>query len=170
MPSPATVTPRGVETAMARFTLAALAVFPALETWLAWPDGLTDPFRLVDAAGFGLLLWGALASLRARPAAAPGVLCAGWAWTVSSGWRTLALHAETLRAGGPVDAPLVWLRGLGEMAAVVGLALLLLLVVEARRPPGTERRRDGTSVGTSGGVHQSRRPPGTERRRDGRGR
>lgn len=125
------MTPRSVETVLARLTLAALAVFPAAETWLAWPAGVTNPFRLVDIPGFGLLLWGALASLRARPAAAPGVLCAGWAWAASSGWRALAFRLETLQQGGADDAGLVWVLGAGQVGAAMILALLLLLVVES---------------------------------------
>ncbi len=136
------MTPRSVETTVARFTLAALPILAGTETWLARAEGLTDPFRLVDVAGFGLLLWGALVSLAARPAVAPGVLCAAWAWTASSGWRTLARHIDALQRGEPVDAPLVWLRGVGEIAALVSLALLLLLVVESRRAPGAGRRRN----------------------------
>lgn len=134
------MTPRGVETCIARFTLALLLAYVPLETWASWP-ALTNPFYLVDVVGFALLLWGALASLRARPDVAPGVLCAGYAWSAANGWRALALRIETIQQGGQVDMGLVWLIGLGEFAALVGLALLLLLVVESRTPSGTARRR-----------------------------
>ena len=80
------MTPRSVETFIARFTLALLLVYAPLETWASWPSGLTNPFYLVDVVGFALLLWGALASLRARPGVAPGVLCAGYAWSGANGW------------------------------------------------------------------------------------
>ena len=125
------MTPRGVETFIARFTLAVLLVYAPLETWASWP-ALSNPFYLVDVVGFALLLWGALASLRARPGVAPGVLCAGYAWSGANGWRALALRLEILQEGGHVDVGLVWLIGLGEIAALIGLALLLLLVVELR--------------------------------------
>ena len=125
------MTPRGVETLIARFTLAVLLVYAPLETWASWP-ALSNPFYLVDVVGFALLLWGALASLRARPGVAPGVLCAGYAWSGANGWRALALRLEILQEGGHVDVGLVWLIGLGEIAALIGLALLLLLVVELR--------------------------------------
>ena len=125
------MTPRGVETLIARFTLAVLLVYAPLETWASWP-ALSNPFYLVDVVGFALLLWGALASLRARPGVAPGVLCAGYAWSAANGWRALALRLEILQEGGHVDVGLVWLIGLGEIAALLGLALLLLLVVELR--------------------------------------
>ena len=125
------MTPRGVETLIARFTLAVLLVYAPLETWASWP-ALSNPFYLVDVVGFALLLWGALASLRARPGVAPGVLCAGYAWSAANGWRALALRLEILQEGGHVDVGLVWLIGLGEIAALIGLALLLLLVVELR--------------------------------------
>ena len=137
------MTPRSVETFIACFTLALLLVYAPLETWASWPH-LTNPFYLVDVVGFALLLWGALASLRARPDVAPGVLCAGYAWSAANGWRALALRIETLQQGGQVDVTLVWLIVVGEIAALVGLALLLLLVVESRSPSGADRRKVAT--------------------------
>lgn len=134
------MTPRNVETAVARFTLVLLLVYAPLETWVSWPSGLTNPFYLVDVIGFALLLWGALASLRARPGLAPGVLCAGYAWSGANGWRALAVRMETLQQGGEVDVTLVWLLVISEVAALTCLALLLLLVVESRAPSGTNRR------------------------------
>ena len=128
------MTPRGAETFVARFTLALLLVYAPLETWASWP-ALSNPFYLVDVAGFALLFWGALASLRARPDVAPGVLCAGYAWSGANGWRALALRLEILQEGGQVDVGLVWLLVIGEVVVLVGLALLLLLVVESRTGP-----------------------------------
>ena len=136
------MTPRGVETLIARFTLVLLAVYAPAEMWVSWPAGLTDPFYLVDVVGFALLLWGALASLRARPGVAPGVLCAGYAWSGANGWRALALRLESLQEGGEVNVTLVWLLVVAEIAALVGLALLLLLVLESRTPVRAERRGD----------------------------
>ena len=135
------MTPRSVETFIARFTLALLLVYAPLETWASWPH-LTNPFYLVDVVGFALLLWGALASLRARPDVAPGVLCAGYAWSGANGWRALALRMETLQQGGEVDVTLVWLLVIGEVVALTSLALLLLLVVESRQASSAEDRRD----------------------------
>ena len=134
------MTPRGVETTLARFTLVLLLVYVPLETWASWP-ALTNPFYLVDVVGFALLLWGALASLRARPEVAPGVLCAGYAWSGANGWRALALRMETLEQGGQVDVALVWLLVVSEIVALTGLALLLLLVVESRSPSGAAGRQ-----------------------------
>ena len=128
------MTPRGVETGIARFTLVLLLIYAPLETGASWP-ALTNPFYLVDVVGFALLLWGALASLRARPNVAPGVLCAGYAWSGANGWRALALRIETLEQGGQVDVTLVWLLVIGEIVALTGLALLLLLIVESRTSP-----------------------------------
>ncbi len=135
------MTPRSVETAVARFTLVLLVVYAPLETWASWP-ALTNPFYLVDAIGFALLLWGALASLRARPGLAPGVLCAGYAWSGANGWRALALRMEILQQGGEVDVALVWLLVFSEVVALTGLALLLLLVVESRAPSNVGQRQD----------------------------
>ena len=128
------MTPRGVETGIARFTLVLLLIYAPLKTWASWP-ALTNPFYLVDVVGFALLLWGAFASLRARPNVAPGVLCAGYAWSAANGWRALALRIETLEQGGQVDVTLVWLLVIGEIVALTGLALLLLLIVESRTSP-----------------------------------
>ena len=133
------MTPRSVETTIARFTLGLLLVYVPVETWVSWPSGLTDPFYLVDVVAFALLLWGAVTSLRARPDVAPGVLCAGYAWSAANGWRALALRIQTLQHGGEVDVALVWLIVVGEIAALVGLALLLLLVVESRTSPRGSR-------------------------------
>ena len=135
------MTPRSVETLIARFTLALLLVYVPLETWASWP-ALSNPFYLVDAVGFALLLWGALASLRARPDVDPGVLCAGYAWSAANGWRALALRIETLQQGGEINVTLVWLLVIGQVVALTGLALLLLLVVESRRLSRVEHRRD----------------------------
>ena len=135
------MTPRTVETAIARCTLILLLVYAPLETWGSWPSGLTNPFYLVDVVGFALLLWGVLRSLRARPDIAPGVLCAGYAWSGANGWRALALRMETLQQGGQVDVGLVWLLVIGEVVVLVGLALLLLLVVESTTPSGTAAPR-----------------------------
>ena len=135
------MTPRSVETAVARFTLVLLLAYAPLETWVSWPSGLTNPFYLVDVIGFALLLWGALVSLRARPGIAPGVLCAGYAWSGANGWRALALRLEILQEGGHVDVGLVWLLVLSEVVALTGLALLLLLVVESTTRSGTATAR-----------------------------
>ncbi len=134
------MTPRTVETVIAHCTLVVLLVYVPLETWASWP-ALSNPFYLVDVVGFALLFRGAVASLRARPGVAPGVLCAGYAWSAANGWRALALRLEVLQEGGQVDAGSIWLIGLGEIAALIGLALLLLLVVESRTPSKVEHRR-----------------------------
>lgn len=135
------MTPRSLETTIARFTLGVLLLYAPLETWGSWPR-LSNPFYLVDVVGFALLLWGALASLRARPDIAPGVLCAGYAWSAANGWRALALRIETLQQGGQVDVRSTWMIGFGEIAALTGLALLLLLVVESRTPSRTAAPTD----------------------------
>ena len=135
------MTPRSVETFIARSTLVLLCLYVPLETWASWP-ALSNPFYLVDVIGFALLLWGAMTSLRARPDVAPGVLCAGYAWSAANGWRALALRMETLQQGGEVDATLVWLLVVSEVVALTGLALLLLLVVESGAPSGSEHAGD----------------------------
>ena len=80
-----------------------------------------------------------MTSLRARPDVAPGVLCAGYAWSAANGWRALALRIQTLQQGGEVDVTLVWLLVISEVVALTGLALLLLLVVESRTSPRAPR-------------------------------
>ena len=68
---------RSLETALARVTLGMLVVYIPGETWASLPDGLLNPYYIVDAIAMVLLLFGALHSLRARPRPAPGMLCGG---------------------------------------------------------------------------------------------
>ena len=122
---------RKIETGLAWFTLGAVAVYFPVETWASWTDGLYHPFYLVDVIAMGLLLWGAIRSLRARPERSPAVLAAAYAWTVANGWRATFSRAFELLLGGTLD------HGPGEMYAVsiatatalVCLILSLYLVV-----------------------------------------
>lgn len=114
------MTARTLETGLANFTLGVLAIYFPLETFASWGE-LTHPFYLVDLIGMLLLLWGALRSRRARPAGAPGILAAGWAWVASNGWRAAFGRVEWLQAGNALDF------GLAELCAVF-CGLLLALV------------------------------------------
>ncbi|MCA1561036.1 MAG: hypothetical protein LC804_12475 [Acidobacteria bacterium] len=94
---------RTTETRLAKFTLAMLVVYFPLETWVSLPDGLTNPFYLVDLIAMALLPYGALRSLRARPRSAPGVLCAAYGWTAANGWRATFDGVFELRDGGELE-------------------------------------------------------------------
>jgi hypothetical protein len=111
---------RTTETRLAKFTLAMLVIYFPLETWVSLPDGLTNPFYLVDLIAMALLLYGAVFSLRARPRSAPGVLCAAYGWTAANGWRATFDRVFELRAGGELE------HGAAELCAV-GCGTVLVL-------------------------------------------
>lgn len=67
---------RQVETGLAYFTLGALVVYFPVETYVSLPEGLWNPFYIVDLIAMVLMFWGALHSLRARPSRSPELLCA----------------------------------------------------------------------------------------------
>jgi hypothetical protein len=114
---------RRIETALARATLVALALYFPVETWASWGADywLLNPFYIIDLVAMLLLLYGALRSLRARPRPAPGVLCAAYAWTAANGWRATWGRAFELRDGGQLD------HGLAELWVVGGATVLSLL-------------------------------------------
>jgi len=90
---------RSAETRLAWFTCGLLVVYFPLETWASLPHGLSNPFYLVDLVAMALLLYGAVLSLRARPRAAPGVLCAAYGWAAANAWRaTLTVCSSSAMA------------------------------------------------------------------------
>jgi hypothetical protein len=116
---------RKTETGLAWFTLGALVVYFPVETYVSVPEGLWNPFYIVDLIAMALLFWGAMRSLRARPDRSPAVLCAAYAWSVANGWRATFGRMFELLEGGKLD------YGAAEMCAVaiataVGLACLAL--------------------------------------------
>lgn len=114
------MSPRDIETTYASVTLVFVAVFAPLETIVSWEHGLLSPYYLVDAIAIGLMLVGALRSLRARPQSAPALATVGWAWAGANFWRAALARAEHLRAGGELQF------GSNEMRAaitVTGLAM-----------------------------------------------
>jgi hypothetical protein len=64
---------RKIESGLAWFTLGALVIYFPVETWASLPQGLWNPFYIVDLIAMALLLWGALRSLKARPNPSPAV-------------------------------------------------------------------------------------------------
>src|SRR5687767_9002921 len=94
---------RKTETGLAWFTLGAVAVYLPVETWVSLPDGLWHPYYLVDVIAMGLLFWGAVRSLRARPERSPAVLAVAYAWTVANWWRPTFSRAFELLLGGALD-------------------------------------------------------------------
>ena len=116
---------RKTETGLAWFTLGALVVYYPVETYVSVPEGLWNPFYIVDLIAMALLFWGAMRSLRARPDRSPAVLCAAYAWSVANGWRATFGRMFELLEGGKLD------YGAAEMCAIaiataVGLACLAL--------------------------------------------
>ena len=124
---------RHVETALAYATLALLSLYIPLETWVSLSQGLTSPFYIVDAIAMGLLLAGALHSLRARPRPAPGLRCAAIARSAANGWRATFGRLAELRAGGALDygAAEMWIVASATTVSLGALAVALGLVVRA---------------------------------------
>jgi hypothetical protein len=120
------MTRRGLETALAIWTLVFLAIYFPLETWGSWRIGLLDPSYLIDAIAMILLLWGAIVSLRHRPRPAPELLCVAAAWASANGWRATMWRYEHIQSGGTLE------HGMTEMwgvAVATGLGLISFVVV-----------------------------------------
>jgi hypothetical protein len=126
---------RQVETGLAYATLGLLVLYVPIETWASLPYGLFNPFYIVDVIAMALLFVGAIGSLRARPRAAPGLLCAGIAWSAANGWRATFGRIVELRGGGSLDhgAAEMWTVSLATMLALACLGLALYLVARADR-------------------------------------
>jgi 4-amino-4-deoxy-L-arabinose transferase-like glycosyltransferase len=124
--------PRSLETALARATLVMLAVYIPAETWASASESLLSPYYIVDAIAMGLLLYGALHSLRARPRRAPGILCGAYGWTAANGWRATFDRWAHLVDGGELDygRPELFVVGCATALAIgcFGLSLYLVAV------------------------------------------
>lgn len=126
---------RQIETGLACTTLGLLVFYVPIETWASWPYGLLNPFYLVDVIAMALLFLGAVSSLRARPRPAPGLLCAGIAWSAANGWRATFGRIVELGRGGSLDhgAAEMWTVSLATTLALICLGLALYLVARADR-------------------------------------
>ena len=124
---------RQIETGLAYATLGLLVFYVPIETWASWPYGLWNPFYLVDVIAMAMLFVGAIHSLRARPRPAPGLLCAGIAWSAANGWRATFGRIVELGRGGSLDhgAAEMWTVSLATTLALVCLGLALYLVARA---------------------------------------
>jgi hypothetical protein len=122
-----------LETPLAYATLAVLALYVPLETWVSWKHGLLNPFYLVDVIAMVLLFTGAMRSLAARPRSAPGVLCAGMAWSAANGWRATFRRMLEPQRGGALDygAAELWTVAAATSLSLVCLAVSIYLVVRA---------------------------------------
>ena len=120
---------RRIETVVACFTLGALVVYVPVETYVSLPHGLLSPFYLIDAIAMVLMLWGAVHSLRARPACAPGLLCGAYGWAAANGWCGDVRAAGGPLAGGELDYghEELWAVGGATTIALVCFAVLLRL-------------------------------------------
>jgi len=128
---------RNVETGLARFSLGVLVLYFPLETWVSLPYGLWHPMYLVDFIAMCLLAFGGLHSLRARPATAPGPLCAAWGWAAANGWRGTAWRWMDVleNEGTNLDHGSVelWVVTLASLCALVCFGLSLTLATTKRR-------------------------------------
>jgi hypothetical protein len=130
MPTPSR---RRLETILAFATLAVLVLYVPLETWASWKHGLLNPFYLIDVIAMVLLFTGAMRSLAARPRPAPGVLCAGMAWSAANGWRATFGRMVELERGGSLDygAAELWTVAAVTSLSLACLAASIYLVVRA---------------------------------------
>lgn len=87
------------ETPLAVLTLFGTATHFVLETWyhIVWGQPLQA--LLVDYICVALMVSGGVASLKARPGSAAGLLAAGWAFALGFGWRSLFGRLELREAG-----------------------------------------------------------------------
>ena len=124
---------RKIETGLAWFTLGLLVIYFPIETWASLPEGLWNPFYIVDLIAMILLLWGAVRSLRARPASSPAILCAAYAWSVANGWRATFGRMFELLKGETLDhgAAEMWFVSIGTAIGMACLILSLYLVVKS---------------------------------------
>jgi hypothetical protein len=142
---------RKTETALAYGTLGILVLYIPVETWVSLPNGLLNPFYLVDAIAMALLLWGALHSLRARPRPAPELLCVGVAWATANGWRATFGRLHEIQSGGTLEygSAEMWTVGCATAIGVSALGLTLALVALNHRKglePSAESKRGSEVV------------------------
>jgi hypothetical protein len=123
--------PRSLETALARATLGVLIIYIPAETWVSLPDGLLNPYYIVDAIAMALLLSGALRSLRARPRPAPGILCGAYGWTAANGWRATFDRWSYIREGGELHygTPELYVVGCATALALACFVLSVYLTI-----------------------------------------
>ena len=130
---------RSLETGLARFSLAGLAIYFPVETWASLPYGLGHPMYLVDLIAMCLLAFGGVHSLRARPEPAPGPLSAAWGWAAANGWRGTAWRWEDAldNAGVNLDHGQVelWTVTVASAIALICFVLSLVLVAGRRSNP-----------------------------------
>ena len=125
---------RRIESGLARFTLAFVAIYLPVETYASWRYGLLNPFYTVDVIAMALLVWGALHSLRGAPRSRPAILCAAYGWSAANAWRSAALRIYEVRGGARLD------HGDAEYWIVISVTALVLacfalslwLVVQAK--------------------------------------
>ena len=96
-----------------------LIVVEIVRNWGDWPAW---PFWLVDVIAAGVLIWGALRTLRRGSSR---LLSAAWGFTAGVFWMSFFSHTEAFAGGGPgVDGPA---QSLGVMLLVAIDGLLMSL-------------------------------------------
>lgn len=120
------------------FTFTWLIVYAPLETYVTWSiggaGGLLHSAYILDVAGMGLMLWGALATSRGAPAGST-ILAVGWSWTAAVFWRATADRFWWSSLGhslyfGPSE---LWLAPAITAVAVGGFVASLVLAIRHTR-------------------------------------
>jgi len=114
------------ETALAWLTLFCTATHFVLETWYHMVWGQPFQALLVDYICVALMVSGGIASLKARPGSAAGLLAAGWAFALGFGWRSLFGRLQLREAGqASVQGEASWVVFV-ILGALVVVAIVLL--------------------------------------------
>ena len=114
--------PRALETGLAWFTLAALAVYAPSETWISRGD-LSSPGYIVDAIAMVLLFVGAVYSLLARPHSGIAPLAAAWGWTACLWWRSYFTRKISRERGLGIYEGQETLETIAGYATIIGLVV-----------------------------------------------
>jgi hypothetical protein len=129
---------RQIETALAKFSLLALAVFAVIETYASWvmfggARALIHPGYLQSVVGMLLLYFGACHSLRMRPRPAPGVMCAAHAFWAGIAWRATQARVYYMAEGGTLTfgAPELWATAAATLLTFGAFTLSLYLTYQS---------------------------------------
>lgn len=94
---------------------------------------LAHPGYWQSLAAFGLLLWGSLRSLRARPNPAPAVMCIAHAWSASLFWHASTVRLALMQRNQSMfyGTPEIWFVWGGTILALAMFACSLFLTVHS---------------------------------------
>lgn len=110
------------ESTLIRYTVALVAVYGPIETWVSFPR-LLSLFYLVDAIGLALLAAGVVLWRRATRIPYTVMLATGYGWLGANVWRGMAMRLE--QAYDPARWPEGKIVAVGATGVAVGGAFLV---------------------------------------------